>query len=74
MSIASAVVEIKSGAAQAVLGGLAQISKVSVFGITDNQIVTVIEGDNPEDVERVVKEVQSIEHVIGVYPVFIGEP
>jgi nitrate reductase NapAB chaperone NapD len=74
MSIASAVVEIQNGAAENVLAGLAQIPKISVFGLTENQIVTVIEGDDADDVERVVKEVQSIEHVIGVYPVFIGEP
>ena len=37
-------------ASETVLGGLAQIPQISVFGMTENQIVTVIEGDDPVDV------------------------
>jgi nitrate reductase NapAB chaperone NapD len=74
MSIASAVVEIKSGSSEDVLAGLAQIPRISVFGMTEDQIVTVIEGEDADEVGRVVKQVQMLEHVIGVYPVFIGEP
>jgi nitrate reductase NapAB chaperone NapD len=73
MSIASVVVEIRNGASDEVLSCLARIPNISVFGMTDSQIVTVIEGDDAAVVENVLKEMQSIENVIGVYPVFVGE-
>ena len=73
MSIASVVVEIQNGANQGVMAHLASIPKVTVYGATENQIVTVIEGDSPAAVEHILKEVQNLENVLGVYPVYVGE-
>lgn len=73
MSIASVVVEIKNGAGEGVLAGLARIPKISVFGMTENQIVTVIEGEDAGAVEKNLEQVRMMEDVIGVYPVFVGE-
>ncbi len=73
MPIASAVVEILNGTSETVLAQLARIPRVSVYGVKENQIVTVIEGPTINDVDAAVKEVSKIEEVIGVYPVFVGE-
>lgn len=73
MSISSVVVEIKNGASESVLGQLARIQHISVYGMTENQIVTVIEGDNLNAIEGILKEVQMMEDVAGVYPVYVGE-
>lgn len=73
MSIASVVVEIRSGSGQNVLAHLALMPTISVYGMTENQIVTVVEGSGPVAVEGVLKEVQMLDDVLGVYPVFINE-
>lgn len=73
MEIASVVVEIQRGAGEAVLSRLALMPSVTVYGLTENQIVTVIEGNSPAAVQEVLKDVQMLDEVIGVYPVFIGE-
>lgn len=73
MPIASAVVEIQDGTSDTVLGRLARIPRISVYGVKENQLVTVIEGDTMNDVNDVVQEVSRIEEVIGVYPVFAGD-
>lgn len=67
MTIASVVVEIKRGTGEGVLAGLSRIRQISVFGVTENQIVIVINGPDSETVQRVKKEVQLIENVISVY-------
>jgi nitrate reductase NapAB chaperone NapD len=73
MPIASAVIDIKDGTSEAVLGRLAHIPRISVYGVKENQFVTVIEGLTINDVDATVKEVSMIEEVLGVYPVFVGE-
>jgi nitrate reductase NapAB chaperone NapD len=73
MPIASAVVDIKDGSCEAVLGRLARIPRISVYGVKENQIVTVIEGPTINDVDATVKEVSMLDEVIGIYPVFVGE-
>ncbi len=72
MPIASAVVEIQDGTSETVLGKLARIPEISVFGIKESQIVTVIEGRSPRDVDAVVKQIMTLDEVLGVYPVFAG--
>ncbi len=73
MPIASAVVEIQNGTSEAVLAGLARIPRVSVYGMKENQIVTVIEGATINEVDAMVKEISTLDGVIGIYPVFVGE-
>lgn len=73
MAVASVIVEIENGYGEAVLKGLANIDNVSVFGIKDNKIVTVIEGDGMESIQETIKALYEIDNVIGVYPVFGGE-
>jgi nitrate reductase NapAB chaperone NapD len=73
MAVVSAIVEINEGMCEAVLSSLAQISDLNVYGFKDSQIVTVIEGDSVEAVEKIMKHLYTIEHVTGVYPVFAGD-
>jgi nitrate reductase NapAB chaperone NapD len=72
MNISSAVVEIRDGEGEAVLNSLALLEKVSVYGIKDNQIVTVIEGCDMSGIQDTIKKIYGIENVIGVYPVYAG--
>lgn len=73
MSIASVVVEIQPDTSQAVLARLALIPEVSVYGVTENQIVTVVEGKAAGSIEETLKAIQVLDDVIGVFPVFVGE-
>jgi nitrate reductase NapAB chaperone NapD len=73
MSIAGIIVEVQNGAEASVLTGLAQIPQISVYGVKENQIVTVIEGDNAASVNDTVSRVSLFAGVLGVYPVSISE-
>lgn len=72
MAVASVIVEVEADAGEAVLNSLARIDNVCVYGIKENQIVTVIEGDNIHTVGETIKGIYAIEKVIGVYPVYAG--
>jgi nitrate reductase NapAB chaperone NapD len=72
MAISSAVVEIRNGAAEAVLDSLGSIENVSVYGIKDNQIVMVIEDRDMLSIQDTIKKICGIESVVGVYPVYAG--
>jgi len=73
MSIAGIIIEVQNGAEASVLTGLAQISQISVYGVKENQIVTVIEADNAASVNDTVSRVSLFDGVLGVYPVSISE-
>jgi nitrate reductase NapAB chaperone NapD len=73
MSIAGIIVEVQNGAEASVLTGLAQIPQISVYGVKENQIVTIIEGDNAASVNDTVSRVSLFDGVLGVYPVTISE-
>lgn len=73
MAVASVIVEAEEGSSEAVLNSLAGINNVSVYGVKDNQIVSVIEGDDIKSVEDTIKVLYTIDKIIGVYPVFAGE-
>ncbi len=73
MSIAGIIVEVQNGAEASVLTGLARIPQISVYGVKENQIVTVIEGDNAASVNDTVSRVSLFDGVLGVYPVSISE-
>jgi nitrate reductase NapAB chaperone NapD len=73
MAIASLVVEIEQGTNETVLHDLAQLPNVSVYGMKENQIVTVVEGDTIQSVDDAVKTLLTMESVIGVFPVYAGD-
>ncbi|MEW6116072.1 MAG: chaperone NapD [Nitrospirota bacterium] len=73
MAVASVVIEIQEGMSEAVLHRLADLDRVSVYGVKDNQIVAVIDGDDLSIVEDTIKELYVLEDVVGVYPVFAGD-
>ncbi len=70
MPIASAVVETEEGLIGAVLGILAQMPEVSVYGVKENQIVVVMDGDSIGVIEESIRNMQTLEGVVGVYPVY----
>jgi nitrate reductase NapAB chaperone NapD len=72
MPITSVIVEIKDGSSEKVLAHLARMPQVSVYGMKDSQIVTVIEDSAPAAVDAVVLQISGLEEVIGVYPVYVG--
>lgn len=73
MAVASVIVEVEADSCEAVLNSLAGFNNVSVYGIKDNQIVTVIEGNDMKSIEDTIKALYEIDKVTGVYPVFGGE-
>ena len=70
MPIASAVVETEEGLIGAVLGILALMPEVSVYGVKENQIVVVMDGDSIGVIEESIRKMQRLEGVTGVYPVY----
>ena len=70
MDITSVVVEIQPGMSGAVLHSLALIEKASVYGFKDDKIVVVLETSTPDELEKLTSELQSLEFVTGVNPVF----
>jgi nitrate reductase NapAB chaperone NapD len=73
MAIASVIVEIEDGASETVLGSIAQIAQATVYGIKENQIVTVIEGGDSREIDAVIRQLSVLDKVIGVYPVYAGD-
>lgn len=73
MAISSVIVDIEDGAIEQVLPMLGRVPGISVFGVKDNQIVTVIEAETLLAVNDVIKTVSGFERVIGIYPVYAGD-
>ncbi len=73
MPIVSVIVEIEPGASETTLGRLAGMREVSVYGMKDNQLVTVIDCPTMEAVETVLTQVRSSAGVARAYPVFVGQ-
>ncbi len=72
MPIASIIVESLPGGAAITEAALANLAGVSVYGVKEEQIVTVIEGKDPAEIDTIMRQVQALEGVIGVYPVYTG--
>jgi nitrate reductase NapAB chaperone NapD len=70
MNVTSVVVEIQPGMSGAVLHSLALIEKASVYGFKDDKIVVVLESSTPDELEKLNTDLQSIEYVTSVNPVF----
>lgn len=67
------IVEIENGMSEGVLSNLGRMPNIIVFGVKENHIVTVIQGNNMREIEAAVKTVSMMKNVIGVYPVFTAE-
>ncbi len=70
MHVSSAIVEIEEGSGEAVLGGLSSMPAISVYGVKENKIVIVIDGESLDVVETSTKAIMKMEGVIGVFPVY----
>lgn len=73
VAIAGVIVAIEDGSIEQVLPRLGALSGVSVFGVKDDQIVTVVEAQTPAAVDGIVRTVAELERVVGIYPVFPGD-
>jgi len=72
MAVASIIVEIEDNSMEQVLPELGKVPGISVFGVKDNQIVTVVEGESLGSVNEIIKKLSEFEKVTGVYPVYAG--
>lgn len=72
MPITSVIVESLPGTAAVTGEALAGLAGISVYGMKDNRIVTVIEGKSPTQIDGIMRKVLDIAGVIGVYPVYAG--
>jgi nitrate reductase NapAB chaperone NapD len=70
MAVASMVLEISDGASDTVLASLGRLQQVSVYGIKEDRIVVVVEGDSVQSLEESLKMLAAIDQVTAVYPVF----
>jgi len=68
--VVSVIVDIENGSSEAVLHSLAEINNISVFGIKENQIAAVIDGEDMDAVQNTMKTLYATKHVTGAYPVF----
>lgn len=73
MAIASIIVEIEEGAIEQVLPELGKVPGISVFGVKNNQVVTVVEGESLLIVNDMIRKLSDFEKVTGVYPVYAGD-
>jgi nitrate reductase NapAB chaperone NapD len=70
MAILSVVVQVQASRGEAVSEGLAAISGVNIYGIRDDQVVTVLEGEDMAGVDALVREIMVVPDVLGVFPVY----
>lgn len=73
MAVASVIVETEEGAVETVLNSLDIISQASVYGVKDNQIVVVVEGDDLRAVNEVIEHFCTIDKIMGVHSVFASD-
>lgn len=73
MAISSIIVATAPGAAGDVVPKLVAVPGISVYGVKDDQIVTVVEAQTLGAVNRIVRSASELDGVLGVYPVFAGE-
>jgi len=70
MAVISVIVQAHDDCGGLVSEGLSSLTGVSVYGIKEDQVVTVLEGDNMEDVNVLMRQIRDIPEVIGVFPVY----
>ncbi|MFN3395624.1 MAG: chaperone NapD [Thermodesulfovibrionales bacterium] len=67
------IVRIKEGSLEDVVKSLNEMSGFG-YSIKDNNIVLFFDTDNIHSIIRILKKIQDMENVIGVYPIFSGNP
>lgn len=67
------IVRIKEGSLKDVVKSLNDMSGFG-YSIKDNNIVLFFDTDNIHAIIRILKKIQDMENVIGVYPIFSGNP
>lgn len=72
MPVTSLIVESLPGEAATTWTTLAHVDGVSVHGMKEEQIVTVIEGESISEIDTIMRKIQALEGVVGVYPVYTG--
>ena len=73
MAVASIIIEIENNAMEQVLPALGKVPGISVFGVKNNQIVTVVEAATLGSVTEIIKKLSEFENITGVYPVYAGD-
>lgn len=67
------IVRVKEGFLDNVVEALSEMSGVG-YSIKGNNIVLFFDTDNIHAIIRILKKIQDMENVIGVYPIFSGNP
>lgn len=67
------IVRIKEGAINDVVEALSNMSGFG-YSIKDNNIVLFFDTDNIHAIISILKKIQDMGNVIGVYPIFSGNP
>lgn len=70
MDIISIIVKVKEEFCDALIKVFEDMPHVKVFGIKGNQIVLILDTDDTHVVAHKTKDIQEMDGVIGVYPVF----
>jgi len=74
MPIAGVVIVTTQEKSMQVLDDLKGIDNVTTYGVhKDNNIVAVLEGDTPKELEKITKEIQNdVPGVVGIYPAYVN--
>jgi len=70
MNVTGLIVEFEPGMGEAVFQGLALLDSVTVYGVRDNKIVVVIEAESVHAIGGHLKEIEKIDYVTGLSPVY----
>lgn len=74
MPIAGVVIVTTQEKSMQVLDQLKTFQNVTTYGVhKDNNIVAVLEGDSPKDLENLSKKIQNeMPEVMGIYPAYVN--
>lgn len=67
------IVRVKQGSLDDVVKALSDMSGFG-YSIKNNNIVLFFDTDNIHNIIRILKRIQDMENVTGVYPIFSGNP
>lgn len=70
MDIISIIVQVKEGSHDTLLRTFEAMSHIGVHGIMSNQIVLSLDTDDIHVLAQTTREIQDMEGVLGVYPIF----
>jgi len=64
------IVKVKDGAIDTIMKSFEDMPHISIYGAKDNQIVLLVDTDDVHVLAHKIKEIQAVNGVLGVYPVF----